>query len=99
MKHWTALASDAELATYLWVAVKHEITYRRPAFFGGVLRATVMATGFQGARAMFDTVIRRGDLIIAEIESVWCCLDTASKRPKRAAQDVVRRFSAELQIA
>ncbi|WP_326521580.1 acyl-CoA thioesterase [Sphingomonas abietis] len=100
VKHWAGLASDVELATTIWVAIKHEITYRRPAFLGDALSATVAATGFQGAKAMFDTVIRRGDQIVAEIRSVWCSIDTATRRPKRVAQEVVRRFSnASLGVA
>lgn len=99
VKHWTGIASEAEFASYLWVAVKHEITYRRPAFLGDAIYATVVATGFRGAKAMFDTVIHRGDQIVAEIKSVWCCLDMATKRPMRVAQEVVRRFTLDAFVA
>jgi acyl-CoA thioester hydrolase len=96
VKRWSGMATEAEIAAYLWVALKHEITYRRPAFLGDALRATVVATGFIGAKAMFDTVIRRGDQIVAEVKSVWCALDKATNRPMRVAQDVIRRFIADV---
>ena len=87
------MASDVEFATTLWVAMKHEITYRRPVFLGDAIHATVAATGFRGAKAMFDTVIRRGGQIVAEIKSVRCCLDTVTNRPIRVAQEVARYFT------
>ena len=96
VKYWSGMATEVEFATHLWVAVKHEITYRRPALPGDDLCATVAATGFRGARAMFDTVIRCGDQIVAEIKSVWCCLDKATRRPMRVAQDVVHRFTLDV---
>jgi acyl-CoA thioester hydrolase len=92
VRHWAERASDAEIAKNLWIAVKHEITYRRPAFLDDVLHATVTATGFHGAKGMFDTVIRRGDEVLAEIKSVWCCLDASTKRPMRVARDIIKRF-------
>ena len=30
--HWRALAPAEAVAAHLWVALKHEITYRRPTF-------------------------------------------------------------------
>jgi acyl-CoA thioester hydrolase len=92
VRHWTSNASESEVASHLWVAVKHEITYRRPAFLDDAIHATVKATGFKGARGMFDTVIRRGDEVVAEIRSVWCCLDVSTRRPMRVAREIVQRF-------
>lgn len=92
VKHWASKASDAELRTHLWIALKHEITYRRPAFLTDDLYATIIATGISGARAMFDTVIRRGDEVIADVKSVWCCLDASTRRPMRIARGLAQRF-------
>ena len=39
----------------------------------------------------FD-VLRRGDEVLSEIQSTWCCLDAASLRPARLARDIVARF-------
>jgi acyl-CoA thioester hydrolase len=46
----------------------------------------------QGVRAYFNTAIRRGEEVVAEVKSVWCCLDSATKRPARLAKEVVSRF-------
>jgi acyl-CoA thioester hydrolase len=41
---------------------------------------------------LFTTVIRRGEEVLAEVKSTWCCLDASSLRPARLAKDVVSRF-------
>ena len=93
--YWQRMAPAEAVAQHLWVALKHEITYRRPAFLDDAIVASVVAEGMQGARAFFSTVIRRGEEVLAEVRSSWCCLDAATQRPARLARDVVRRFLPE----
>ncbi len=90
--YWRRVAPAEAVAQHLWVAIKHEITYRRPAFLDDALVASVVAEGVQGARAFFSTMITRGEDILAEVKSSWCCLDAATLRPARLARDVVRLF-------
>ncbi len=59
--HWRNLAPPEAVAGHLWVALKHEITYRRPTFLGDDVIATVLLEKFHGARAFYQTVIRRGE--------------------------------------
>ena len=54
--------------------------------------ATVLLEKVQGARAFYDTVIRRGEEVVAEVKSSWCCLDAETLRPARLARDIVERF-------
>ena len=93
--HWRNLAPAEAVAQHLWVALKHEITYRRPTFLGDEVVATVLLEKVQGARAYFETVIRRGEEVLAEVKSSWCCLDVSTMRPARLAKDIVARFFAE----
>ena len=90
--YWRKVAPAEAVAQHLWVAIRHEITYRRPAFLDDTLVAQVVAEGVQGARAFFSTLITRGEEVLAEVKSSWCCLDAATLRPARLARDVVRRF-------
>ena len=92
---WQKLAPAEAVATHLWVALKHEISYRRPTFIEDTIVADVVARQVEGARAFFTTVIRRGEEVVAEVESIWCCLDAATKRPARLAREVVARFLPE----
>ena len=90
--YWRSVAPPEAVARHLWVALKHEITYLRPTFLQDVVVAEVIAEKVEGARAMFTTVLRRGEEVLSEIKSSWCCLDAATLRPARLARDVVGRF-------
>ena len=92
ISYWQKVAPAEAIAGHLWVALKHEITYRRPAFLDDDVVADVIAEQMQGARAFFSTIIRRGEDVVAEVRSCWCCLDAATRRPARLARDVVSRF-------
>jgi YbgC/YbaW family acyl-CoA thioester hydrolase len=57
LAHWNKLAPPETAAKYLWVALKHEITYRKPAFLDDDVIATVVLEESAG-RAV---VLRHGD--------------------------------------
>lgn len=90
--HWRHFAPAEEVAAKLWVALKHEITYRKPAFLDDQVIATVVLEKVEGARAFYDTLIKRGEEVIAEVKSSWCCIDAQTLRPVRLAKDVIARF-------
>ena len=90
--YWQSVAPPDAVAGHLWVALKHEITYLRPTFLQDVVVAEVIAEKVLGARAFFRTVLRRGEDVLSEIQSCWCCLDVATQRPARLARDVIGRF-------
>ncbi|HVM22864.1 MAG TPA: thioesterase family protein [Sphingomicrobium sp.] len=90
--YWRSVAPPEAVASHLWVALKHEITYLKPTFLQDTVVAEVIADKVEGARAMFTTVVRRGEEVLSEIKSSWCCLDAASLRPVRLARDIVGRF-------
>lgn len=93
--HWEKIAPPSAVAEHLWVALKHEITYRKPAFLDDPIIATVIVEKVQGARAFYETLIKRGEEVLAEVKSSWCCLDSATLRPARIAQDIAERFLAK----
>ena len=61
VQYWEKVAPPDAVARHLWVALKHEISYRRPAFLEDIVVADVIAERVQGARALFTTVIKRGE--------------------------------------
>lgn len=90
--YWRSIAPPEAVAKHLWVALKHEITYRKPTFVQDAVVAEVFAEKVQGTRAFFRTVLRRGEDVLSEVTSCWCCLDAATQRPARLAREVVSRF-------
>ena len=92
VKFWETVAPPEAVARHLWIALAHEIQYRRPTFLNDVVVADVITERVAGAKAMFTTVIKRGEDVLAEVKSTWCCLDAVTKRPARLARDVAGRF-------
>ena len=92
IRSWESLAPPDAVARHLWVALKHEISYRRPTFLDDAVVADVIAEKVEGARALFTTVIKRGEEVLAEVKSTWCCLDADSLKPARLARDIAARF-------
>ena len=92
LAHWHKLAPAEEAARIAWVALKHEITYRKPAFLSDDINATTVLEKVAGARAFYNTVIARGEEVLAEIKSMWCCLDKESLRPSRIDRDVAEQY-------
>ena len=91
LEHWQKLAPAEEAASKAWVALKHEITYRKPAFLTDEIMATTVLEKIAGARAFYNTVIARGEDVLAEVKSMWCCIDSASQRPARINRDVAEK--------
>ncbi len=95
IRYWESLAPPDAVARHLWVALSHEIQYRRAAFLDDIVVADVIANRVEGARAFFTTVIKRGEEVVAEVRSSWCCLDAVTRRPARLARDIAARFLAD----
>ncbi len=92
LAHWRKLAPPEEVAGKAWVALKHEITYRRPAFLEDDVIARTVLEHVKGARAFYSTVISRGEEVLAEVKSSWCCIDAETLRPARIGEEVARFF-------
>ncbi|WP_279349297.1 acyl-CoA thioesterase [Erythrobacter litoralis] len=95
LAHWNKIAPAEEVASKAWVALKHEITYRKPAFLDDEVIARTVLEKVQGARAFYSTVIKRGEEVLAEVQSAWCCIDAETLRPARLREEVTRFFFPE----
>jgi len=90
--HWMANADAHERAAFDWIAVRHEIDYRKPALLGERLAITVALTSVRRARAWYATTIHRGSELIAEAVSCWCCIDVRTGRLTVVPAGTIARF-------
>lgn len=99
--HWRSLAPADALATWAWVALRHEIDYRRALKPGetGHGRTWVCDTA-QGPR--FDRFIRidaaadgpDGALsMCAQVRTTWVLIEQATGRPKRVPPWMLEMFA------
>ena len=68
LAHWRGIAPAEDVASKAWVALKHEITYRKPAFLEDDVIAQTVLERFNGARAFYSTLIKRGEEVLAEVQ-------------------------------
>ena len=92
LSHWHKLAPAEAIAAHGWVALKHEITYRKPAFLEDEVIAKVVLESIQGARAFYETVVKRGEDVLAVVKSSWCFIDSATLRPARIGHEITAFF-------
>lgn len=95
LAHWQKVAPAEEVAAKAWVALKHEITYRKPAFLDDAVIAQTVLERYNGARAFYHTVISRGEDVLAEVQSSWCCIDAETLRPARIGEHLREFFFAD----
>ena len=89
---WEERATPSEFARLLWVAVRHEVDYRSPAFQGDALEIAVRLDEVRRARAWYETTIRRDGELLVQARSCWCCIDAESRRLTVIPRDTARRI-------
>jgi acyl-CoA thioester hydrolase len=91
--HWRAAASAAEQEKLLWVVLRHEIDYKRPAFLGEAIVARTWVG--DATRITFErhTEIVRDGTLLAKARTLWCPIDAHSLKPVHVGQEVRERFS------
>lgn len=93
--HWMAAATEQEKNSLLWVVVRHEIDYKRPALAGD----TIIARTWVGAasRRVFErhTELRRkrDGKLLAKARTQWAPIDAETRRLADVGDDTLARFS------
>jgi acyl-CoA thioester hydrolase len=92
--HWRARAAPEDQAAYAWVALRHEVDYRRPLVLGETAAArTWVAETAEGPR--FDRYVRidgPDGAMCAQVRTAWCLVEKASGRPRRVPEQMVAMF-------
>ena len=93
--HWRSRAPADTLTSYAWIALRHEIDYRRELKLGEVAQGrTWVAEAAQGPR--FDRFIRidgPDGAMCAQIITTWVFIEQATRRPRRVPDWVVPLFA------
>jgi acyl-CoA thioester hydrolase len=93
--HWMAAANEDEKRSLLWVVVRHEIDYKRPALAGD----TIIARTWVGtaARRVFErhTELRRKSdgKLLAKARTLWAPISAETRRLVDVGVETLTRFS------
>lgn len=90
--HWRHSATEEQLAKYSWVAVRHEIDYKKPAFENEAITATTWVGEWTHVTCERFTEIHRGDDLLVKGRTVWCMIDRETLKPTRITSELIDRF-------
>jgi acyl-CoA thioester hydrolase len=92
--HWQHAATPEQLDGTVWVAIRHEIDYKAPAFAGEEVLARTWVEEWTGATSDRRTeIVRPADgKVLAQARTVWCAVDPATQRPRRVDKSLRERF-------
>ena len=92
--HWYAAAPEAYRDAFVWVVIRHEIDYLRPALEGETVTGrTWVGEAPQGAR--FDRhmeFVGQDGKVKIRARTTWAMLDKTSGRPQRITPEIVAPF-------
>lgn len=93
--HWQAAAPPEAQQRLVWVVVRHEIDYLRPARLGDRVWVRTWVGGASRFRFERHTEIVRAsdEAVLARVRTLWCPLDRQTRRVTEVGPEVRARFS------
>ena len=92
--HWTTKGTKQQQEETLWVVLRHEIDYKKPALQEDTITATTWVDPPEGPKIKRYVELRRaGDnALLAKAVTLWCAIDPATGRPKRLDHQIGEVF-------
>jgi acyl-CoA thioester hydrolase len=92
--HWYAAAPEQYRDAFVWVVIRHEIDYLRPALVGDVVTGrTWVDDAPRGARFdRFMEFTNADGKVLVKARTTWAMLDKTTGRPQRITTEIVAPF-------
>lgn len=88
-KHWAFLTSEKIFTDYVWVVVKHEITYLREAFLGDLITVKTWVGETKGFKSERLMEFYKNDQLLVKAKTIWGMLAVNTNKPTRIGSDVL----------
>lgn len=96
-QHWKSLIKQNPLEKkYIWVVIRHEIDYLRPAILNDEITLRTWVGKNSGAKSVRHVVILKGEEILAKAETTWCLLEAETMKPTRITEEVLNTLLPNL---
>ena len=92
IKHWHSLSTKAIREKYIWVAIRHEINYLKPAFLDEEITIKTWVSTLEGVKSIRKVEIYRSEVLLAKSETTWCLLDAKTQRITRITDELFGLF-------
>jgi len=93
--HWNARFPDEDRERWSWVALRHEIDYRRALKLGDEVRAVTWVGDAEGPRFPRFVRIEGPNGLAAQGKSEWCLVDFKTMKPARIPPEMIQRLARD----
>lgn len=93
-EHWEVRATVALKKEFLWVVIRYEIDYKKQAFLNDelLIETFVGETTFVTSERFVNIRNAASGEILVAAKSVWCLLNSESKKPTKINDELRRVF-------
>ena len=94
--HWEKKAKSEWLEDFVWVALSHQIEYKKPAFLRDKLLIQTHVHQFTGVKSHRFTRISNLETgqLLTQSATWWCMLNRESGKPSRVKQEMIDYFNS-----
>ncbi|SMG16925.1 acyl-CoA thioester hydrolase [Marivirga sericea] len=94
--HWKYVSGKNDHESNLWVALRHEIDYKKEIKPDEKIVAETWVASMEGVKSERMTRIFNPETAQtkAEARTFWCLIDANTKRPKRIPEEMKERYKA-----
>lgn len=92
--HWEKYGSPEQHKKLLWVVLRHEIDYRKPAFLKDEIIGTTWVDPPEGPKIKRHVELKRAgdnDLLV-KASTIWCAIDSGTGKPLRLDNEIMEVF-------
>lgn len=94
--HWKHISGQGDDKINLWVALRHEIDYKKEIKPDEKIVAETWVASMDGVKSERITRIFNSDTgqTKAEARTFWCLIDAKTKRPKRISKEMKMKYDS-----
>lgn len=90
--HWKTLSNEEINSKYIWVAVRHEIDYIKPAFLNENITIKTWIATLKGVKSIRNVEIYRENQLLAKSKTTWVLLDAKTQKITRIPKEIEMLF-------
>lgn len=90
--HWRNLVSREVQENYTWILLRHEIDYKQQSFENDEITATTWVGKATKVTCERFTEIKCGEILLVKAKSLWCMIDSKTKKPAKINDDIRQLF-------
>lgn len=92
--HWKSIASEVLQKEVVWVVLRHEIDYKRPAFENQKLTGKTWVEPAEGVKMpRIVSVENEEGKEVIRARTIWCALNGATHKPTRISESLYNLFT------